>query len=126
MHVDISTTYKRLVQRGKEATNRLIGGGAETTEDLTEQSRIKLTNGISFILAVTSVIFGWIYFWVVGRIDFVIATHIETAIFSYIIYLNHHKRTLLAGILLQGLITVAVMYFGILFGKALEIYVLAV
>ncbi|MRG44791.1 response regulator [Chitinophaga sp. SYP-B3965] len=104
----------------------MVQGGVETTEDLTEQSRIKLTNSISFILAITSVAFGWIYFWVVGHIEFVIATTIETAIFIYIIYLNHQKRTLLAGILLQGLITVAVVYFGILFGKALEVYVLAV
>lgn len=126
IHVDIGTTYRRLVQRGKGTIEWLVQGGVETTEDLTEQSRIKLTNAISFILAITSVVFGWIYFWVAGHIDFIIATSIEAIIFSYIIYLNHHKRPLLAGIILQGLITVAVAYFGILFGKAVEIYVLAV
>lgn len=120
--MDIGTTYKWLVRGG----TRLVHGGAERTEDLAEQSRVKVTNGISLILAVTSVVFGWIYYWVSGHIELVIATHIEALIFSFIIHLNHRGRPLLAGIVLQSVITVAVVYFGVIFGKVIEVYILAV
>lgn len=113
--MDIGKTYKRLVQ-----------GGVEEVKDVSEKARIKLTNSISFILAITSLVFGVIYYLVAGHVDFIIATSIEAVIFFTIIYLNHHGRPVFAGVLLQVIITVAVAYFGVMFGKAVEVYVLAV
>lgn len=113
--MDIGKTYKWLVH-----------GGVDKTEDLAEKARIRLTNNISLILAIISLAFGVIYYLVAGRIEFIIATNIEAVFFSFIIYLNHRGRPLWAGIVLQGVVTVAVVYFGIIFGKAIEVYVLAV
>lgn len=113
--VDIGKKYTWLVQ-----------GGIDKTEDLAEKARIKLTNSISLILAIISLAFGVIYYLVAGRIEFIIATNIEAVFFAFIIYLNHRGQPLWAGIVLQGIVTGAVIYFGVIFGKAVEVYVLAV
>lgn len=112
---DIGKTYKRLVQ-----------GGVDEAADASEKARIKLTNSISFILAITSLVFGVVYYLVAGHIEFIIATSTEAVIFFTTIYLNHKGRATFAGVLLQSMITIAVVYFGIQFGKAVEVYVLAV
>ncbi|WP_343307251.1 hybrid sensor histidine kinase/response regulator [Chitinophaga niabensis] len=113
--VDIGKKYTWLVQ-----------GGIDKTEDLAEKARIKLTNNISLILAIISLAFGVIYYLVAGRIEFIIATNIEAVFFAFIIYLNHRGHPLWAGVVLQGIVTGAVIYFGVVFGKAIEVYVLAV
>jgi len=104
----------------------LVQGGVDKTEDLDEKARIKLTNNISLILGIISLAFGVIYYGVTGRIEFIIATNIEAVFFAFIIYLNHRGQPLWAGAVLQGIVTVAVIYFGVVFGKAIEVYVLAV
>lgn len=113
--MDIGKKYKWLVQ-----------GGVDKTEDLAEIARIKLTNNVSLFLAIISLAFGVIYYLVAGRIEFIIATNIEAVFFAFIIYLNHRGQPLWAGVVLQGIITAAVIYFGVVFGKAIEVYVLAV
>lgn len=98
----------------------VIGMGTGPVRDRHEKLLINKVNGVACSLIVLSLIFGLLFYILSGHLLILIATTIESLLFVLIIALNYYKRYALAALGLQLVLNAAILYFGLLLGKAID------
>lgn len=89
-------------------------------QDERKQRRIRIINSLSLTTAVLAAIMGTLFFLVNWKLQILIPAIIETLGFLGIIWLNHKRRPESAGMSFMILHAIGFVYFGILFGTAVE------
>lgn len=105
--------------------NRITLIGTDELTDRADSLRTQRVNMIAAAIGALSFVFGWIYFGFTHNPLFLIATNTEVVLFATVIFLNYRRRHLAACFLLQGTITGAILYYGLILGPVIEGFILA-
>jgi len=89
-------------------------------QDERKQRRIRIINSLSLVTAVLAFIMGIVFFFLNRNLQILIPAILETCCFLGIIWLNKKRMPETAGIAMMVLQAVGFVYFGILFGTAVE------
>ncbi|GAA0557277.1 ATP-binding response regulator [Chitinophaga japonensis] len=98
----------------------LLHIGTRHVADGHEKLLICKVNGIACSLILLSLGFGLLFYFISGHLIVLIATSIESALFVAVIALNHFGRHQLATTGLLVVLHAAILYFGLLLGKAID------
>jgi len=94
--------------------------GTRHVADDHEKLLINKVNGIACSLILLSLTFGLLFYFISGHLIVLVATSIESALFVAVIALNHFGRHKLATTCLLIVLHAAILYFGLLLGKAID------
>ena len=89
-------------------------------QDERKQRWIRIINSLSLVTAVLAFIMGIVFFFLNPKLQILIPAMIETIGFLGILWLNKKRRPETAGISMMVLQAMGFVYFGILFGTAVE------
>lgn len=89
-------------------------------QDERKQRRIRIINSLSLTTATLAFIMGIVFFFVNRKLQILIPAMLETAGFASIIWLNKMRQSEAASISMMILQAMGFVYFGILFGTAVE------
>lgn len=89
-------------------------------QDERKQRWIRIINSLSLVTAVLAFIMGIVFFFLNPKLQILIPALIETVGFLGILWLNKKRRPETAGISMMVLQAMGFVYFGILFGTAVE------
>jgi signal transduction histidine kinase/CheY-like chemotaxis protein len=84
----------------------------------------RLTNAVALVLGIISFVFGWIYYVKSEVFSILLMTSLETILFGGVLLLNSKKRPCAASVLLQSVISMAVLFFGLMIGHLIDSFIL--
>ncbi len=98
----------------------VINTGTRHVNDRHKKLLINKVNGIACSLILLSLIFGALFYMLSGYMIVLLSTLVESMLLSAIILLNYYGRHKLAAITLQIVLNAAIVYFGLLLGRAID------
>lgn len=105
--------------------SKLIGIGA-TSNDLEQNKKIGIVNGVSIITGSLAFGIGTFLFILSSDRSIGIPALIETGLFAIVVYLNYRRQYLAAGLLGHIIQNLAVLYFGTLLGRVVDAQIMTV
>lgn len=109
-----------------KTVKQLYLAGTDSQMALNVFQQIVRLNAMALVIAVVSVICGFIYQQSTGHAIILISTLVEASLFLVTIPLNYFRLHKLARIWLQSIFILACLYLGILFGRAVEFHLVAI